>query len=93
MDGENITNGVFQMFLTPSLYHGGAFNKVLRIIFTFVIPALLVGAIPVEILKDISLVKIFGMLGLSIFWLSVSISFFYKSLKRYESNNFFGFGG
>lgn len=93
MEGDNISNGVFQIFLTPSLYHGGAFNKVLRIIFTFVIPALLVGAIPVEILKDISLLKIFGVLGLSIFWLAVSILFFYKSLKRYESNNFFGFGG
>lgn len=93
MEGDNISMGLFQMFLTPSLYHGGAFNKVLRIIFTFAIPALLVGAIPVEIIKDITLLKMLGILGLSIFWLVVSILFFYKSLKRYESNNFFGFGG
>lgn len=93
MDGENISTGLFQMFLTPSLYHGGAFNKVLRAIFIFIIPALLVGAVPVEIVKNMDLLKLLGILGLSIFWLVLSILFFYKSLKKYESNNFFGFGG
>ncbi len=92
MDGENISNGLFQMLLTPSLYHGGAFNKVLRIIFIFFIPALLLGAVPVEIVKNITLLKLLGVIGLSIFWLALSILFFYKSLKKYESNNFFGFG-
>lgn len=92
MDGENISTGLFQMLLTPSLYHGGAFNKVLRIIFIFVIPALLLGAVPVEIVKNMSLLKLLGVIGLTIFWLVISIWFFYKSLKKYESNNFFGFG-
>lgn len=93
MDGENISTGMFQMFLTPSLYHGGAFNNILRIIFIFFIPSLLLGAVPVEVMKNITLLNVFGILGLSIFWLVLSILFFYKSLKKYESNNFFGFGG
>jgi ABC-2 type transport system permease protein len=93
MEGENISTGMFQMFLTPSLYHGGAFNKILRIIFIFFIPSLLLGAVPVEVMKNMTLTNIFGILGLTIFWLFISILFFYKSLKKYESNNFFGFGG
>jgi len=93
MEGENISTGMFQMFLTPSLYHGGAFNKILRIIFIFFIPSLLLGAVPVEVMKNITLANIFGILVLTILWLFISILFFYKSLKRYESNNFFGFGG
>ncbi len=93
MDGENISTGLFFNFLTPSLYHGGAFNKVLRIIFIFIIPSLLLGAVPVEIVKNISLLKLLGVIAFTIFWLVLSIWFFYKSLRRYESNNFFGFGG
>ena len=93
MDGENISTGLFQIFLTPSLYHGGAFNKVLKIIFTLLVPALLLGALPVEIIKSLTPSSFIGIIALSLFWLIVSILFFYKSLKKYESNNFFGFGG
>lgn len=36
---------------------------------------------------------LFGLICLlTIFWLILSILFFYKSLRKYESNNFFGFG-
>ena len=93
MEGENISNGLFQMFLTPSLYHGGAFSKVLRFIFIFIIPSLLLGATPVEVVKNLNGLNLIGIVLLSLFWLIVSILFFYKSLKKYESNNFFGFSG
>ena len=46
MDGENISNGLYSMFVGSSLYHGGAFTGILKIIFIFVIPSLLVGAFP-----------------------------------------------
>jgi len=93
MDGENISSGIYQMFLTPSLYHGGAFTGVLRIIFVFIIPSLLLGAIPVELVKNMTLLNLVMILCLTIFWFVLSILFFYKSLKKYESNNFFGFSG
>ena len=54
---------------------------------------MLLGAVPVEIVKNISLLKLFGVIAFTLFWLVLSIWFFYKSLKKYESNNFFGFGG
>ncbi|MDD3340841.1 MAG: ABC-2 family transporter protein [Bacilli bacterium] len=93
MDGENISDGLFQMLLTPSFYHGGAFSKGLRIVFTFVIPSLVLGAIPVEIIKNITVGNVCFVLGIAVFWFLFSIWFFYTSLKKYESNNFFGFGG
>lgn len=93
MDGENISNGIYQLFLTPTLYHGGAFTGVLRIIFVFIIPSLLSGAIPVELVKNMSLLNFVVIICLTIFWLILSILFFNKSLKKYESNNFFGFSG
>ena len=92
MDGNNISQSLYSTFISNSLYHGGAFTGILRVFFMFVIPALLVGAIPVEILKNPSINNILFIVIFSIIWLSISILFFYKSLKKYESNNLFGFG-
>ena len=92
MDGSNISEGLYGLFLSSSLYHGGAFTGILKAIFVFIIPALLLGAIPVEIIKNMDIIKIIGVIILSIIWFIISITFFYKSLKKYESNNFFGFG-
>lgn len=93
MDGENISGGLSGMFLSTSMYHGGAFTGVLRIIFTFVMPSLFIGVIPVEVIKDISLINICFIILITIFWFKLAVMFFNKSLKKYESNNFFGFGG
>lgn len=93
MEGENISSGVFGLFISPSTYQGGAFNKILRVVFTFFIPALLVGTLPLEALKSVNVFDIIFVIGLTIGWFILSIIFFYKSLKKYESNNFFGFGG
>ena len=59
MDGNNVSQGFYGMFLSNSLYHGGAFTGVLKAIFVFVIPSLLLGAIPVELVKSMSLSHIF----------------------------------
>lgn len=93
MDGENISQGLYGMFVSTSLYHGGAFTGILKAIFVFAIPSLLLGAVPVEVVKSMNVGSILLIVLLTIIWLVLSITFFYKSLKKYESNNFFGFGG
>lgn len=93
MDGENISNGFYGLFVSSSLYHGGAFTGILKFIFIFIVPSLLLGTVPIGIINSFSLVKLLVFIGLSIFWLLFSIYFFYRSLRKYESNNFFGFGG
>ena len=93
MDGENVSIGLYQMFVSVSLYHGGAFSGILKKIFVFIVPSLLLGAIPVEIVKNITITNIGFILLLTLFWLVLSITIFNKSLKKYESNNFYGFGG
>lgn len=92
MDGYNVSQGLYGMFVSNSIYHGGAYTGVLRIIFTIVMPSLLLGAIPVEIIKNISLKSIIMIVLLTICWFAISIMFFNKSLKKYESNNLYGFG-
>ena len=55
-------------------------------------PSLLLGAVPVELVNNFTVDKLLIMIIFSIFWLVVAILFFNKSLKKYESNNLFGFG-
>lgn len=92
MDGQNVSSGFYNTFLSNSLYHGGAFTGVLRFLFTFIMPSLLLGAVPVELVNDFSISRLLVMIISTIFWLIISIVFFNKSLKKYESNNLFGFG-
>ena len=92
MDGHNVSQGLYGMFLSNSTYHGGAFTGLLRVVFIFIIPSLLLGAIPVEIVKTLSITNLVMIILLTIFWFILSIMFFYKSLRKYESNSLFGFG-
>ena len=92
MEGENVSQGLYGMFVSNSLYHGGAFTGILRFVFIFIIPSLLLGAVPVEIIKTLSIKSLIMISGATLFWLALSILFFYKSAKRYESNSLFGFG-
>src|SRR3989344_1160398 len=91
-DASSVTGSLFELFLTPSLFHGGAFQGAMRFIFTFAIPSLLIGALPVEIVRDISLGKLLLVGVLAIFWFVVSINIFNRAIKKYESSNFMTFG-
>jgi len=91
-DSSSIVDSLFELFFTPSLFHGGAFQGAMRFIFTFVIPSLLVGSLPVEIVRDISINKLLLVAVLGLFWFVISIKIFNKAIKKYESSNFMTFG-
>jgi len=91
-DASSAAGGLFELFLTPSLFHGGAFQGIMRFIFTFALPSLLIGALPVEIVRDVSLDKLLLVIVLAIFWFVFSINIFNRAIKKYESTNFMTFG-
>lgn len=93
VDANSVTNGIFELFFTPSLFHGGAFQGATRAFFMFVIPSLLVGAIPVEIIKTLSLEKLAVVSIFTIIWFFISLKTFNWAVRRYESSNFMTFGG
>ena len=92
LDGNNVSKGIYGVFFGTSMYHGGAFTGILRFMFTFIMPSLLIGALPVEIVKNYTVQNLLLVTVLAVFWFIVSIIFFNKSLKKYDSNNLFGFG-
>ncbi|PKL72306.1 hypothetical protein CVV26_02205 [Candidatus Kuenenbacteria bacterium HGW-Kuenenbacteria-1] len=92
VDADSIAKSLFELFFNPAMFHGGAFQGIMRFIFTFIIPSLLIGTLPVEIVKNISLDKLLLISILAIFWFILSIKIFYFAVKKYESSNFMTFG-
>ena len=92
VDGNSVASGLFEFFLTPALFHGGAFQGATRAFFTFIVPSLLISALPVEIVRDTLYDKLGLVFILTVVWLVLSIKVFYFGVKRYESSNFMTFG-
>lgn len=92
VDSDQVTSGIFNFFLTPTLFNGGAFHGLMKFFFIFIVPSLLVGSIPVEIVRDVSLPKLLLICILTLFWFFLSIKIFNKCVKKYESSNFMTFG-
>lgn len=91
-DATSMTDSVFQLFFTPTLFHGGAFHGGMRFLFTFILPSLLIAAIPTETIKNLSLINLSLVFFGSLIWLFIAIKIFNKSIRKYESSNFMTFG-
>lgn len=91
-DARSIVQSLFEFIITPSIFHGGAFQGILRFTFVFIVPALLLGTYPVEAIKNLDFGKLFLCVLLTFLWGVFSIWFFYKSVRKYESSNFINFG-
>lgn len=91
-ESRNIVQGLFQLFIGPSLFYGGAIQGILRAIFIFIVPALLTGVYPVEVVRSGSGLKVFFIAIMTILWVALSVFVWNKSVKKYESSNFINFG-
>ena len=91
-DPQSVAKGFFDFFFSPAMFHGGAFQGVLRFVFIFIIPSLVIGSLPVEAVRTLSLEKFILIGVLSIFWFFIALKFFRFALKKYESSNFMTFG-
>lgn len=91
-DGQPVSQSLSELFITPSLFHGGAFTGGVRFFFTFVIPSLAVAALPIEAIRDVSFSKTLILILLALVFSFFSLWFFKKAVRRYESANFMTFG-
>ncbi len=79
-------------FITPSLFHGGAFQGATRFVFTFIIPSLLIGTLPVEAVKHAGWENL-GILVIFVpLWFLGAVLFFNRAVRHYESANTATFG-
>ena len=93
VDARAMTRGLFEVFMTPSLFHGGLFQGTMRFVFIFCIPSLLIGGLPIEIVRDISWKWFFISAALATFWFLLAVFVFSRAVRKYESSNLMTFGG
>lgn len=91
-DGMMVSNGFFDLFLAPALFHGGAFQGFTRFFFTFIVPSLVIGTLPVETIQEVSWQKLLLITVVTCAWLCIALGIFQHGVKRYESSNLMTFG-
>lgn len=90
LDGDSIAMSVFKSFLSPSLYPSALYSDAARILYTVVIPSMLVGGIPVEIVRSQNGMFLLGLWIAAIIWTVLAVVAFYLCLRKYESGNAIG---
>lgn len=84
-DDRMISDMMMRVFMVPTMYPAGAFPSVMRVVYTFIIPSLLVAGIPWESARGHAL-GIAALVWVGAFvWLGVAALVFHMGLRRYES--------
>lgn len=87
---ESVSRKYCDSLFLFALYPSNIYSGVLQILMFTLLPACIIGYIPVELLRNFSFTKLAILVGCSITFLLLAFAVFYKGLKRYESGNQFG---
>ncbi len=79
-----------ELLINPSLYPTGLYNSGMRFFFFIIIPALAIGGVPVEIVRNLDFVQLAVVLALSVFWFLLAYILLKFAIKKYESGNLMG---
>lgn len=83
---KNYCDSLFLFALYPTNIYSGA----LQVVMFTLIPAGIIGYMPVELLRNFSWFKLIILLGSAIGFFCLAFVVFHRGLKRYESGNQFG---
>lgn len=76
-----------------ALYPTNIYSGLVQLVMFTLIPAGIIGYLPVELLRSFSTLKLITLLGCSLTFFLIAFSVFYAGLRRYESGNQFGATG
>ncbi|MEX1375864.1 MAG: ABC-2 family transporter protein [Eubacteriales bacterium] len=82
-----ITGAIFEFMLTFSIYPEGIFQGFIRLVIFSILPAAFITHIPLRLVKNFSISTLAILIGFVSIFLFLSISFFNRGLKKYESGN------
>jgi len=89
-DAHELSRSIFDILLTTAMYPGGTFQGIMRFIFMFIVPALFIGSIPVEIVTQFSLYNLLAIWIIALVWFLLARLALINGVKRYESGNMIG---
>ncbi len=89
-DAVSFARNLFEIFLTPSLFPSPLFQGALRTFFIFVVPSLVVGGLPIEVIQQSSWLWYAVIWGIAFFWMLIMHIALARALRFYESGNLVG---
>lgn len=89
-DAGALAQNLFDAFNSPSLYPSAVFPSVLKFVFIFVIPSLVMGGVPLEAVVHKSAVWYSIIWAIAIVWTVIAHKLLAISLRHYESGNLTG---
>ncbi len=87
---ESVSKKYYESLLLFSMYPTNIYSGILKTIMFTLIPAGLIGSIPVELLRHFSIFNLLLLIGSSVSFIALAFFIFNAGLKRYESGNQFG---
>ena len=84
---EGLAQTVTEFFISFSIYPEGIFNNAVKYVLYTVIPVAFIVYIPAKVLNQFSLFMLLEVLGVTLIWIVIAYTMFYKGLKKYESGN------
>jgi len=87
---EKVSKNYCDSLFLFALYPTNIYSGVLQLVMFTLIPAGIIGYMPVELLRSFSWLKLIALVGSALGFFSLSFIVFYRGLKRYESGNQFG---
>lgn len=73
-----------------ALYPTNIYSGVLQVIMFTLIPAGIIGYLPVELMRNFTWIQLFVLIGSAFTFFTLAFFVFYAGLKKYESGNQFG---
>lgn len=84
---EGLAQLVSEFLISFSIYPEGIFKGGLKYVLYSIIPAAFMVYIPARVINEFNLVLLLQVLGVSILWIIIAYTVFYRGLKKYESGN------
>jgi ABC-2 type transport system permease protein len=84
---QDISGYLFNAIISFSLYPIDIFPQVIRLLLYVLVPAAMVGTLPVRLLFDFRWPKLLALVGFTVLILFVARGLFTLGLRRYESGN------
>lgn len=84
---EGLTQLVIEFLISFGIYPEGIFSNGVKYILYTVIPTAFIVFIPAAVIKQFSFAMLLEVLGITLVWIVIAYTMFYKGLKRYESGN------
>lgn len=84
---EGFGQMVMEFLISFSIYPEGIFNNAIKTILYTLLPVAFIVFVPAGVLAKFSIVHLAIVLGVTVLWVIIAYTVFYRGLKKYESGN------